>query len=244
MSASVVEIVFVIDASDSMRPCFEGLSRHMEQFLQPLQGFNFQIRLGMVALKVGKSSQGGRVVDMQTLVGSFSSIYGGENSDRLFTNKPEDFIGSLQGVQLSGDENSLLALDIALDFPFGPVNKTRRVVALFSDEPIEGGAVVESEFALIPELIKKITDRRILLFVAMPNSPSLELLGATDGCQIQSVQGGDGLGSVDFSKLMGQMAKSISVASLQGNERPYRRALFDQDKWGASEGSFSFEGMR
>lgn len=242
MSASVVEIVFVIDASESMRPCFDGLARHLEQFLRPLQGFQFQIRLGLVAVKVGKSASGGRVVDTTTLAGGLSAIYEHGGQSRLFTDSPDEFTRSLRGVQLSGDENTLLSLDIALDFPFGPVSKARRVIALFSDERIEDGAVIESEFALIPDLIKKVGDRRIMLFAAMPNSPSLELLGSTDGCQIQAIQGGDGLASVDFGKLMEQMAKSISVTSLQGAEGNYHRALFGQDRWNTADGSF--DGLR
>jgi hypothetical protein len=242
MSASVVEIVFVIDASASMQPCFDGLARHLEQFLKPLQGFNFRTRLGLVALKVGRSSGGGRLVDTITLPGGLDPIYEPGGRDALFTDSSDNFIKRLRSVTLSGDENNLLALDMALDFPFGPVGKTRRVVAMFSDERLEDGAVIDAEIGRIPDLIKKVGDRRVLLFVAAPNSPALEALGSTDGCQMQMVDGGDGLSSVDFGKLMGQMAKSISVTSLQGNEVAYERALFGQDAWGSSEGSF--EGMR
>lgn len=236
MKASTVEIVFVIDASASMRPCFEGLAKHLEDFLKPLQGFNFRIRLGLVTLNVGKSKDGGRVVRTTTLAGDLDSIYDGQSS--LFTESPDEFLGTLRAVKVSGNENSLLALDLALDFPFGPLATTRRVVAMFSDEKIEAGAILDEEIQLLPKLIKKIGDRRVLLFAAMPTSEALEILGSTDGSQIQVVDGGAGLGSVDFGKLMGQMAKSISVSSMQGDEGAYERALFGQDTWGSGEGSF------
>ncbi len=236
MKASNVEIVFVIDASASMRPCFEGLANHLADFLKPLQGFNFRIRLGLVAVNVGKSADGGRVVRTTTLAGDLDSIYQGQTG--LFTDSPDEFLTTLRGVKMSGDENSLLSLDMALDFPFGPLSTTRRVVAMFSDEKIEAGAIVDAEIQMLPRLIKKIGDRRVMLFAAMPTSEALEILGSTDGSQIQVVEGGGGLGSVDFGKLMGQMAKSISVSSLQGDEGAYERALFGQNAWGTSEGSF------
>ena len=55
MKPKIVEIVLVIDASESMRPCFEGLARNLDQIVQPLQGFNFKVRLGLMAMSVGKA---------------------------------------------------------------------------------------------------------------------------------------------------------------------------------------------
>jgi hypothetical protein len=240
MSASVVEVVFVIDSSGSMQPCFDGLAMNLERFLKPLQGFKFRIRLGLVALKVGEADGGGRLYDIDTLAGGMDPIYDHAESMRkkLFTDSADAFLRQLRAVSLSGDENNLLAIDLALDFPFGPLAKTRRVVAVFSDERLEDGAVSDDELERIPKLSAKVGQRRVLLFAAMPESPALEALGATDGCHIQTVDGGDGLKSVDFGKLMDQMAKSISVMSMQGAEAPYQRALFGQDKWGTGDGSF------
>ena len=42
-----VDIVFVIDASGSMRPCFEGLANNMDEIVRPLQGYNLNVRLGL-----------------------------------------------------------------------------------------------------------------------------------------------------------------------------------------------------
>jgi len=246
MSASVVEVVFVIDASASMRPCFQSLIGNLERLLAPLQAGRFRVRLGMVTLGVGKSTTGGPVFNLDTLAGSgfdaLDTIYARGGQGRLFTESPAELTAALGEVSLQGDENSLVALDLALDFPFGPVARTRRVVALFSDERIEDGAVKSEEIARIPDLIAKIADRRVLLFAAMPDSPALEVLGSTDGSQIQSVRGGDGLGSVDFGKLMDQMAKSISVMSQQHTEQAGKRALFGQDRWVPGHGDF--EGLR
>ena len=53
--------------------------------------------------------------------------------------------------------------------------------------------------------------------------------------ELEFVSGGGGLRSVDFSRLLSQMGKSISVMSLQSSSEPiYTRALFGQDTWDAS----------
>lgn len=245
MSAKVVEVVFVIDASASMRPCFDALTRNIESLLKPLQGFNFEVRLGLVALHVGTNPRtGGHVFENWTMAGQNreEDIYTKSNGE-LFTTSPDAFLGRLRDVTLEGDEHALIALDMALDHPFGPVATTRRVVACFSDERIEDGALGEGDLEKLPVLLEKIAARRILVFGALPASPVLDELASADRSQFESVNGGDGLASVDFSKLLGQMAKSISVASLQGNESHYASALWKQDRWGKTD-SYTFKDLR
>lgn len=237
MKPTVVEVVFVVDASESMRPCFEGLAKNLDQVVTPLQGFNFKVRLGLVAMNVGKQSNGGRIVRTVTLAGDESPIYRG--SPGLFTEDGAVFSAKLRGLELGGDENHLIALDLALDFPFGSVTTTRRVVALFSDERIEDGLLSPAETEKTGALVAKIMARRIQFFAALPSSPLLEQLATADNCQIEPVLGGDGLASVNFGKLLGQMAKSISTASMQGMEEHYTKALFGQDTWVGASGSFA-----
>lgn len=244
MPASTVDLVFVIDASESMRPCFRGLARNLDRVIRPLQGINLKVRLGLVALSVGAGDGGSRVYPTQTLAGGWDSVYNAQGVCRdLFTRDSEAFSSCLRSVSLQGDENNLVALDFALDFPFGPVASHRRVVAMFSDEKIEDGAVSKEELATLPRLIEKAMARKVMLFAAMPFSPALEALGSLDGSQFERVDGGDGLASVDFAKLLGQMAKSISVASVQGAEATYTRALFGQDRW-VTCNSASYAGLR
>lgn len=125
-----------------------------------------------------------------------------------------------------------MALDTAADFPFGPPDSTRRVIALFTDEPIESGVSGLKPLAKIPELIQKLMSRRIQLFASAPFSGALEQLGSLDKAEIEAVDGGDGLKSVDFKKLLAQMGKSISVSSLQmGPEPAWKKAIFGQDRF-------------
>ena len=237
MSATNVDLVFVMDASDSMRPCFEGLAQNLDQIIRPLQGFNFKVRLGLVAMSVGRGENGGSLFNFHTLAGGFWTFY--EDGANLFTDDGDQFAAKLKSIEMTGDENHLVALDFALDFPFGPIATTRRVVALFSDEKIEDGKLGPEDLAKIPQLIEKITTRKIQLFAALPSSEALEALGSVDRAQIERVSGGDGLATINFSKLMGQMAKSISVNSSQGEEGAYKKALFEQDKWVAGSGTFA-----
>jgi hypothetical protein len=242
MKARNVDLVFVIDASRSMQPCFDGLAKHLDEIVQPLQGFNLHVRLALVAVNIGRSTEGGRIISTRTLAGGLESIYGGSGAN-LFTTDGAEFARVLRDVSLDGDENNLYALDFALDYPFGPVSDTRRVVALFSDERIEDGSLDEEMLAKVPELVEKITARKVLLFAAMPRSAALDELATADGAQVETISGGDGLAAVDFRKLMGQMAKSISAQSAQGYEATWQRALFGQDRWGVGELA-SYDGLR
>ena len=241
MKPTNVEIVFAIDTSESMRPCIEGLSKNIDRLIQPFQGYNFNVRFGLLGYSVGKNDSGGFLISTVTLDGDLTSIY--ENSKKLFTDNPKEFSQKIKELQLAGDENHLIALDCAFDFPFGPVNNTRRVVCLFSDEKIEDGAI-KADLAeqIIEKLMEKATARKILLFMALPESPLLQLLGQIRYAEIQKVNGGDGLASLNFSSLLESMGKSISISSIQGQEKEYERAIHGQDKWGTSNGSF--EGLR
>jgi hypothetical protein len=244
MPPKFVEVVFVLDSSESMRPCIQGLIQNLDQMLRPLQGFQFNVRVGLLALSVGKAPSGDRVFNMVTLAGdgvdAIHAIYQG--GGRLFSETPDDFSARLRSLELGGDEDHLLALDCACDFPFSPTSKTRRVIALFSDEKIEDGLLDSSSLRMLDKIVDKLSARRILLFAALPESPALMELGSAEGCQIEPVRGSDGLASVDFRKLLSQMAKTISVSSLQGDEGNHQPALFGQDRWVAGEGSL--DGLR
>ena len=244
-----VDLVFVIDSSASMRPCLKGLAAHLGEILRPLQGQAMEVRFGLVASSCGKGDSGNRVYSLTTLAASWQETFdvlyksGSSAQGDLFTSDPDQFSRRLDEVSVEGNENHLFALDCALDFPFRPVATTRRVVALFSDEKIEDGMLDEGEAELmIPKLIEKLTARRILLFGSLPGSPALDSIGSADGAQIEPVSGGDGLASVNFGKLLAQMAKTISVCSLQGDEGSYQKALYGQDTFVA--GSGTFDGFR
>jgi hypothetical protein len=243
MKPSGVDLVFVLDTSESMRPCFDGLKRNINLVVKPLQGLSLEVRIGFVALGVACSTDGAPVFLFETLAGDYwaTDLYGAAQG--LFTTSTEHFSSGVARLSVAGDEHQLLALDCALDFSFGPPATTRRVIAMLSDEPVEGGVESGRDTNRIPEIVQKLMARKVQLFAALPMSTALEELAAADGAEVQHVDGGDGLATLDFSKLLGQMAKSISVSSIQGAEMPYTRALFGQNLWTKSN-SVSTRGMR
>ena len=239
MSAQNVDLVLVVDASDSMGPCFGQLKQHLADLLSPLQQANFHVRFGLVAYAAGKD-RSGAVYD-HTFVGGcgfqlIQNLYSSQFRIEDYFTTDSAVIGRALGtLKPQGNEDTLLALDIAADFPFGPAENTRRVIAVFTDEKLEDGIGGEEPLAKLPDLVGKLMSRRIQLFVAAPLSPGLEQLAAVDRAEIEAVDGGDGLKSVDFKKIMAQMGKSISMASLQmGREPAWKKALYGQDRWSSS----------
>jgi len=219
-----------------MGPCFVLLKQHIAELLSPLQQANFHVRFGLVAYAAGKHR--GNVVYDHTFVGGSGSrliqeLYSSQpNPDNYFSTDPAAVARVLAGLRPQGNEDTLLALDIAADFPFGSAANTRRVIALFSDEKLETGVSENEPISKLPDLVDKLMSRRIQLFVAAPVSSGLEQLAAVDRAEIEPVVGGDGLKSVDFKKLLAQMGKSISVASLQmGAEPAWKKAIYGQDRW-------------
>lgn len=245
MSASNVDLVLVVDSSDSMKNCFDQLREHLGSLITPMQGTASRIRYGLVGLSASKRKGGEPIYQVAFLRGPWQLIHklyarGPNDSDPrndFFTDDPSEIAQALAGLVPSGDEDMLLALDIAADLPFGSLSNTKRVIALFSDEPFEQGVSGMKDHPPIFALREKLMARHIQLFAAIPEGPAANVLAETDRSEIEFIDGGGGLKNVDFSRLLTQMGKSISGSSLQAvSEPPYQRALFGQDRWEPGEG--------
>ena len=244
MKPQNVDLVLLVDSSQSMRPFFASLQEHLTDLLYPLQQANFKVRFGLVAYSAG-AGQGNPLYE-HTFIGGdgiemITKLYSSSvNAADFFTSDSSVVKRVVGSLKAHGNEDTLMALDIAADFPFGPLESTQRVIAVFTDERLEAGVSEAEPMGKIPELIQKLMSRRIQLFVSAPFSPALEQLGSLDRAEIEPVDGGDGLKSVDFKKLLAQMGKSISVSSLQmGAEPIWKKALFGQDKWISSDEELS-----
>jgi len=240
MKTPNVDLVLVIDTSSSMRPCIDQLKQHLRELVRPMQGQVARVRYGVVGCSASSSGRS-TIYKVNTLAGNCKettdALYGSSNQVELLSENPDKVIKCLDGLTPSGNEDSLVALDYALDHPFGPVSDTKRIVALFSDEKLEDGVEGGAPLDAIPKLVEKIHARRVKLFCAIPFSDAAQRLSEANGAEIEPVEGGNGLGGVDFRLLLGQMGKSISVASLQGGlQEKYERALFQQDRWGEGSG--------
>lgn len=230
MPAQNVEIVFVIDTSKSMSPYIDGLKRNLRSLIEPLQQSGLHVRFGMVA---HKASRGCRYkfrflkpVDRKLL----RNMYGGQYDIRdFFTDDAKAFLNVLDDLKTGGDESTPVALDLAFDFPFGPLSTTRRVVAVFSDEKIEGGIMPNGWENIISPMIDKAIARKILLFGFIPESPAAIELSETERSEMVFWNCKD-FEKIDFAKLLSGMGRSISDSSLQATSEPaYPKALFHED---------------
>jgi len=249
MTAPNVDLVLVVDTSQSMKNCFDQLRQHLGSLLTPMQGNVSKIRYSLVGLSATKNSDGQIVYMVNFLRGPWDfKLYDRSPNDpdprnEYFTDSADDLKQALARLDPGGDEDMLLALDIAADLPFGPVSNTKRVIALFSDEKFEQGVSGSESNAMIPDLREKLMARHIQLFAAVPEGRAANDLAETDRSEIEFIDGGGGLKNVDFSRLLAQMGKSISGSSLQSVSEPaYKRALYGQDKWAEGTGTFGADG--
>ena len=131
----------------------------------------------------------------------------------------------------------LVALDMCLDFSWRPRGGCHRVVVMLTDEPMESNADAKGQRKMVGVVIDKIHTLGVMLFLVGPKSAGFEELAEADKSQYQQVgQTQDGLGSLDFARVLAHIGKSVSVSQLQGlPDKPVRRALFGQDRWTASQ---------
>lgn len=241
MPAQNVEIVFVVDTSDSMQPYIDGLKKNLENLISPLQQTGLNVRFGLVSHSV----TGHGIYSINFLKPCDSALlkqlYCGQyDINDFFTSDPLRFKKVLESLRIRGDENTPLALDFALDFPFGPLKNTRRVIAFFSDERIEDGEMEPGWQNVIPKLVDKVIARKVLLYGFLPESPAALTLSEAERSEMFFWNPRQ-FDQISFAKLLAGMGKSISVSSLQAtNEPDYSRALFGQDGWGDGQEDRSF----
>ena len=237
MGANKVDILFVIDASNSMKPCFDKIKQNLRRFILPLNQASFDVRLGLLAyhsVKLGRN------------IGHQHFFLGGEslnlilelykdnvNGDNYFTSNPERFLQALDAVTIKGDECTPMALDIASDFPFAPPDESRRVIILFTNEKLETGIYREKALEPFRRVLQKIAKRRIALYAYLPASRAGADMSHLPKSIIHSIEADDNCwDSLDFGQVLEQMGKSISASSLQMSREPeYEKAIYGQDKW-------------
>lgn len=238
MPAENVDIVFVIDASDSMKLYIDGLRLNLQHLIAPLEQSGYNWRLGLVTHNVVRSYNVGYNVYFSGY-GEKSRYSRKEQLNKLYSRTDESFFLSninefksyLNGISLKGNENTLLGIDLASDFPFRSIKNTRRVIAFFSDEKIENGGGENLNEIFVDQLIDKIMNRKILLFGFIPQSKLSALLGEAERSEISYVEPSE-LAHLNFEKLLSGMGKSISASTLQSNgEEEYEQALFGEKKW-------------
>jgi len=241
------DVVFCLDASNSMSPCLQGVKDHLTDFVKGLQSkgqMTWDLRVDFVAQNVGQGSQGGVLFNHRSVYHEdlHEALYASQPSGvRLFTTALDDFKANLNRVPCEGDEAMLVALDFALDFPWRPAAQCHRTVILLTDEPCETGAIADEQARQVPALIRKIQDLRVMLFLVAPDSPAYQKLAEADKSEYEVIaERQNGLATVDFGKVLQHIGKSVSAASLQaaGPGTKAARGLFGQTTWKPGTGGF------
>ena len=238
MRAQKVDIVFAVDASDSMTPCFHKLRDNLRRFIEPLDQAGFEIRYGLLAYNAGFGPDGGACWHFDFIGGSghhyLMGLYSPQiDPDRYFTRDAAKFLQALDSVVTRGDEDSFMALDVAGDFPFADLAESRRVIAFFSDEKMEDGICGTKPMTEFREVLAKIVKRKIALHAFLPACDAAAMMTHLPKSIITEVPEGDRCWDhLDFGKILTQMGQSISVSTLQmGGEPEYRKAVYGQDKF-------------
>ena len=237
MGTNKVDILFVVDASGSMSPCFQKLRDNLRSFIAPLNQANFEIRYGLLAYHAGMAGSN-PAYDLVFIGGNSPSLLGELyspqlNTDNYFTRDAGKFLQALDSVRPSGDEDSFLALDIAADFPFDEITESRRVIAFFSDEKMEDGILGTQPAEKFQLVLQKIVKRKIALYAYLPPSNTAAMMMSLPKAIIKSVGEGPGCwDQIDFGQMLEQMGKSISASTLQMVAEPeYQKAIYEQDKF-------------
>ena len=233
------DIVFCIDASGSMKPCIDAVRNNIEKLLEGLQSdmqTTWDVRFDFLAFHDSKDGvHWYKSVGLPTMP-LFEAIYKNGDKGKLFTKDLAAFKAGLNGIEVEGEEEQLLALDIAMDFPWRPSDGCHRVVVLLTDESVETGVCVDEQKKQIDTLIAKVMDKRIKLFIIAPESDGFYRLSSADRCEYDdsgSEQGG--LRNVDFSMMMSAIGKSVSVAQTYDGASSAPKPSFDQLEWSAAD---------
>lgn len=225
-----------------MTPCFDEVRGNIGSLIGGLRGgvqSDWDLRFDFVSYSASEAGGKKLLFRMRSLRAAgtelFRNLYSQQsNPDKFFTRDVEEFREGLQRLKAHNDEASFVALDTALDFPWREANVAHRVVILLTDEALETGLCLSQQVELIPALIDKIHQLRVLVHLIGPPSAAFDRLSAADKSEYLVVDPPKrGLVNVNFAKTLGAIGKSISASTLQAPARPsgVRRALFGQDSW-------------
>ena len=235
-----------------MKPCFDALIAHLNDLVDSLKGGEgaWDIRYDFISQSVAQS-QGNSNVKVFMHHSTFSTdvltdLYSTPNpEERFFTSDRDLFRNALSRIECKGDEAMLVALDTAIDYPWRHSAECHRVLVFLTDEPCETNVDNGTKYPQkIDDMIEKLHDRRIMLFIVAPDSDAYSTLSQANLCEYETIDGsGSGFRSVDFRKIMEFIGRSVSVAEVTASisDSSYR-ALYNQDKWGNSTGKYDFTG--
>jgi uncharacterized protein YegL len=234
-TAMTADVVFVIDTSGSMNPIINAVKTNIGSFVDGLAAggqMKWNVRYDFIAQSYDSSSQ----LYLESLNYSGKKLIDtlqAAQSGKFFTNSADEFSQGLSRVQIIFDEIGLIALDVALDFPWRPSTDCHRVVVFISDEPFEGGGFIDEQLAQIEKLMEKVEKRRVILFIIAPESDAYYKLSRINKSEYTPEAN---VGALDFSQVLESIGKSISVAGKQtsADDKSLR------DLYGLTSGKYDF----
>ncbi len=245
------DIVFCIDASGSMQPAIDALRANITDLLEGLtaggeQGYSWDIRFDFLAFKANKQR-----VYTHASVRAWGNqltraLYVEPQPSLFFTRDVEEFRNGLARIKAEDEEEQLLSLDFAMDYPWRPSNDCHRVVVLLTDEAVETGLEVQEQLSSIPALVEKIMAKRIKLFIVAPESAGFFELSEADRCEydVLGATNVNGLRNVNFSKMLSAIGKSVSISQNYDGGVTTPMPNFGQEKWTVFQGTLTISDDR
>ena len=237
------DIVFCMDASGSMDNAFDGVRDNVEKLVKTLNTSGLQtkwdVRFDFLAYSNTCMPSMRLITTNEHSTGVINGLYNDpeakslqqdKESGKFFTRDLKKFCKALDEVECEGDESTLLALDLAADFPFRDAATCHRVVVLLTDEAVADGPLADETNKKLMNLAMKYQDKKIMLFMVTPDCPSFDQLSQIDKCE-WTVDETGGLHGVNFSKLMESIGKSVSISQTMGSGRDTPNPLFCESKW-------------
>lgn len=240
-TSAAADVVFCLDSSQSMKPCFRALRDGIAAFTKGLASdaqMTWDVRFDYISHRASKSA--GSIVMSHSSLNHFDAISplyeaAGSEPSGFFTRDTDAFRAGLDTLESKGDEANLIALDVCLDMPWRPASECHRVVIMLTDEPVETGLMIPESREAIPTLIQKIRELGVLLYIVGPPSKCFDTLSAAPRAEFEEIEKGTdkGLADLDLSELLSHIGKSVSKSTLQKPQSsPTHRALFGQTGWG------------
>lgn len=226
-----------------MAPCIKAVCEHVGKLLEGLNSdaqLKWDVRFDFLTFhETTNGAHQYRTVKNTDVMDMHTALYRKPDPSRFFTRDVEEFRRNLFLNIPTGEEMQLVALDVAMDFPWRSSAEAHRVVVLLTDEPVETGLEVKEQTSKIDKLIEKLMKKRIKLFIVAPESEAFYRLSAADRCEYTDLESeNDGLSGVDFSKMLSTIGKSVSVSQSYEGGSTEPEPLFGQKYWVSVGGTF------
>lgn len=233
-----------------MQPCRDAVAANLEKLLEGLKSDTqsyWDVRFDYLAFHNSHQPDGSvlhycssmRLPSCPLVDNIYKNQGNSQDYSQFFTKDVNEFKNALLKEPLEGEEMQLLALDIALDFPWRSSSDCHRVVVLLTDEPVETGIRIEEQVAKMSKLIDKIMKKRVKLFIIAPESKAFYELSMVDRCEYTDLsETADGLRTVDFSKMLQTIGRSVSVSQSYDGGTNAPMPTYEQEGWVAGNGEF------